>query len=550
MDQQKSNSSQEYGSAAYPGLVPQQQHPERPPPSEVYYALPQDKSERSSFLLPQLNSSFLQEAQKSFVPPRGGAQAARPQGLPLPNSLPSPTGTHWFPPSMEAAFYPYSQLPLPQVTNTQTPRSRQNYPSLTSFGPSAAVLEQPLDEGQGPSSYVHQQVHHQVRRPTSLGIPSTTSKQEGRGGGEPARAKLTTLAQHYDFVARKRPREGDDTLSLTTKVAAVAPISDVGGPGPRWPITDIDQFRSRVEGGGGSRRGKSHPQVELTSQHQQDMYARGGGIEKAGPGSIWQPHPPTQSVAEEPCNSGNSSATSAIVDALPNTKDDSKVKMTSEERIQRQRELNRFHSRLSRKRKKDKETQLTSEVAQLQIYADLVENCPDLMSKHTADTGATFLYANSTWSRLLGVPVSALLNHRLLDIAHPEDRTFVFSCIQKALIVGSLPPFSFRMLMGEQIAELECSMRASREHIIAVFRIRLVALLENQPNTPTSADASEYQNTSMHQSTVAHQNPMSRVPSNNSIQSNTHVQENTHESVPTEGNTNPTPTQTSQKKSI
>lgn len=95
--------------------------------------------------------------------------------------------------------------------------------------------------------------------------------------------------------------------------------------------------------------------------------------------------------------------------------------MTADERVQWSRMQSRDHSRRSRLRRKQLEADLRVQIDQLQSFRTLIEDSYQLVSIHSLDSNAVFLYANSVYFRALNHIPQELIDVPVRELAHPDD---------------------------------------------------------------------------------------------------------------------------------
>lgn len=88
------------------------------------------------------------------------------------------------------------------------------------------------------------------------------------------------------------------------------------------------------------------------------------------------------------------------------------------------RERNRDHSRKSRLRKKVFVENLKQEVKELRVYKQICEQCLDMIAVVSCDTRATITFANSSYTRLLGISIEHIMEQHIsfYDLIQVEDR--------------------------------------------------------------------------------------------------------------------------------
>ncbi|CAM9273459.1 unnamed protein product [Phaeothamnion confervicola] len=146
--------------------------------------------------------------------------------------------------------------------------------------------------------------------------------------------------------------------------------------------------------------------------------------------------------------------------------------LTAEEKLDRSRERNRDHSRKSRQRKKVFIEGLQKQVKELGAYRMLVEQAHDLISMHSADDKAVFLYASSAYHRALGMDPQELIGLQLGLLVHPEDAAHVTQQLHNALVYGEVAQVRYRIRRSHKRAQsVETSFRLVPSRLIAVTRL-------------------------------------------------------------------------------
>ncbi|CAM9585021.1 unnamed protein product [Ascophyllum nodosum] len=146
--------------------------------------------------------------------------------------------------------------------------------------------------------------------------------------------------------------------------------------------------------------------------------------------------------------------------------------LTPEEKLERSRIRNRDHSRKSRQRKKAHVEGMKKQVMEMGAYRMLVEQAHDLISAHTTDARALFLYASEAFQRLLGINPQDLIGAQLAHIVHREDVLRVSEAIRCALVYNKVTQVRYRLRYhssGQCLVETSFRMVPTR--LLAVTRV-------------------------------------------------------------------------------
>jgi len=148
----------------------------------------------------------------------------------------------------------------------------------------------------------------------------------------------------------------------------------------------------------------------------------------------------------------------------------------------------REYSRIWRRRKKEEAETLKKAALELSIYRTLAEESPGMISIHSANPKAIFLYASRAFCRQLGVEPSKLLGVSLIELAVETDTTSLRdicnSLASKDLAAakdrcktkedGDSQICRFRLNSQGKVFSLESTFRLGQQGIVMCSKLRAI----------------------------------------------------------------------------